>query len=115
LLAEQSFHTYLHPFEVLAQHPETRWIAVDYRDLVETPKRTVEAVYDALDMPVSAPYAATLVAEEARSRAHRTEHVYSLGEFGLERGEIKARLSDLFERYRWDPPEDARESEVREA
>jgi hypothetical protein len=115
LLAEQSFHTYLHPFEVLAKHAETRWIAVDYRDLVAQPKRTVEAVYDALDMPVSALYAATLVAEEARSRAHRTEHVYSLGEFGLERGEIKARLGDLFERYRWDPPEEPAQPELREA
>ncbi len=107
LLAEQSFHTYLHPFEVLAKHPETRWIAVDYRDLVEHPKRSIEAVYDALGMPVSRAYAATLVAEEARSRAHRTEHVYSLGEFGLERGEIKARLPELFERYRWEQPDEA--------
>jgi len=106
LLAEQSFHTYRHPFEVLARHPDTRFIAVDYRELVESPKRTVEAVYAALDLVVSPSYAATLDAEEQRSRSHRTEHVYSLGEFGLERDEIRARLADLFERYGWDQPTD---------
>jgi hypothetical protein len=106
LLAEQSFHTYRHPFEVLARHPETRWIAVDYREFVERPKRTVEAVYAALDLVVSPAYAATLDAEECRSRSHRTEHVYSLDEFGLERSEIKARLAELFDRYGWDPAND---------
>jgi len=103
VLAEQSFHTYRYPLEVLARHPETRWTEVDYRALVDGPKRAVEAVYGALGLPLSPAYAEALEAEEARSRAHRAEHVYSLGEFGLEPGEIRARLADLFERYGWAP------------
>jgi hypothetical protein len=102
LLAEQSFHTYTYPFAALAKHPETRWIAVDYRDLVDRPKRSVEQIYDALGLEMTPTYAATLTAEEQRARAHRTEHVYSLGEFGIEREEIRNRLGDLFERYRWE-------------
>jgi len=102
LLAEQSFHTYTYPFQALARHPETRWIAVDYRDLVDRPKRSVEQVYEALGLDMSVGYAATLEAEERRARSHRTEHVYSLGEFGIEREEIRRRLAELFERHRWD-------------
>ena len=102
LLTEQSFHTYTYPFSALAKHPETPWIAVDYRDLVDHPKQSVGRIYEALRLEMTPAYAATLEAEEQRARAHRTEHVYSLGEFGIEREEIRRRLADLFERYRWD-------------
>ena len=103
VLAEQSFHSYRHPLEVLARHPEVRRAVVDYRALVEAPKRTVLEVYGRLGLPVSPAYEKALDAEEARSRSHRGEHVYSLGEFGLEPGELRARLGDLFERYGWEP------------
>ena len=102
LLTEQSFHTYTYPFEALTKHPETRWIAVDYRDLVDRPKRSVEEIYDVLGLEMTPGYAATLEAEELCARSHRTEHVYSLGEFGIEREEIRRRLGELFVRYQWD-------------
>jgi hypothetical protein len=102
LLTEQSFHTYTYPFAALAKHPETRWVAVDYRDLVDRPKESIEQIYEALGLAMTPEYAAMLEAEGRRARAHRTEHVYSLGEFGIEREEIRRRLADLFERYRWD-------------
>lgn len=106
ILAEQSFHTYRYPLEVLARHRETRWTEVDYRALVDDPKRMVEEVYAQLGLPLTPAYEKALEAEEARSRSHRAEHVYSLGEFGLEPGEIRSRLADLFERYGWplEPP-----------
>jgi hypothetical protein len=103
VLAEQSFHSYRYPLEVLARHPATRHAIVDYRALVEQPKRTVEAVYRDLGLALSPATERALAEEETRSRSHRAEHVYSLGEFGLEPGEIRARLGDLFERYGWDP------------
>lgn len=103
VLAEQSFHSYRHPLEVLARHPEIRSAQVDYRSLVEEPKARVLEVYARLGLPVSPEYEKALTLEEARSRTHRAEHVYSLGEFGLEPGEIRARLGDLFERYGWEP------------
>jgi hypothetical protein len=103
VLAEQSFHSYRYPLEVLARHPETRSAVVDYRALVERPKQAVEGVYAELGFEPSPAYRKALLEEEARSKGHRGEHVYSLGEFGLEPGEIRARLGDLFERYGWDP------------
>jgi hypothetical protein len=102
VLARQSIHTYTQPLEVLARHPEIRSTIVDYRDLVTSPARAVEAAYAALDMTVSPALAAQLEREEARHADHRTEHVYDLAEFGLSRAEIRSQLAPLFARFGWD-------------
>ena len=101
VLAEQSFHTYKYPLEVLAKHPETRCAIVDYRDLVAEPKRTVSELYAALGLPLSPAYAALLDEEQARAKRHASGHRYSLAEFGLDKDAIEQELAELFERYRW--------------
>jgi hypothetical protein len=101
VLAEQSFHTYEHPLEVVARHPETRCAIVDYRELVAEPKRTVAKVYEALELPLVPSYEAILDEEQKRARKHETGHRYSLSEFGLEKDAIERRLAPLFERYGW--------------
>jgi hypothetical protein len=101
VLAEQSFHTYKYPLEVLAKHPETKHAIVDYRELVAEPKRSVSQVYEALGLELSPAYAALLDEEQARARRHESGHRYSLEEFGLERDAIESGLAELFERYGW--------------
>jgi len=101
VLAEQSFHTYEHPLEVLSRHPETRHAIVDYRDLLAEPKRSVREVYEALELPLLPSYEALLDEEQKRARKHGTRHRYSLSEFGLDADAIELRLAPLFERYRW--------------
>jgi hypothetical protein len=105
VLAEQSFHTYRHPLEVLARHPETPRAIVDYAELVAEPKKVVERVYAELGIPLTAAYEQALAALQEKARRHETSHRYSLEQFGLDAGEIRARLADLFERFHW---EDAR-------
>jgi hypothetical protein len=101
VLAEQSFHTYEHPLEVLARHPGTRRAIVDYRELVAEPKRTLSAIYEALELPMAPAYAAVLDEEQSRARKHATRHRYTLSEFGLDADAIERRLAPLFERYGW--------------
>lgn len=101
VLAEQSFHTYRHPLEVLAKHPETKHTIVDYRELVAEPKRVVSEVYAALGLPLSPAYAAILDQEQARARKHESGHSYSLAEFGLDKDAIEHELAELFARYHW--------------
>jgi hypothetical protein len=105
VLAEQSFHTYRHPLEVLARHPETPHAIVDYAELVAEPKKVVERVYARLGLEVTADCERALAVAQERARRHETAHRYSLEQFGLEAGEIHARLADLFQRFHW---EDAR-------
>jgi hypothetical protein len=112
ILAQQSYHTYMYPLEVLRRHPKTRSAIVDYRELVSEPKRVIERVYSELGFPMTPAYERVLLADERKARKHETAHRYSLEEFGLEAGEIRAALSPLFERYGWDweagGPTDAR-------
>ncbi len=101
IMAEQSFHTYRHPLEVVARHPETPSAVIDYRDLVEDPAAAMRRLYDELDLPMTAEYAATLAAESARARKHVSGHSYSLEEFGLDAGAIEDRLADLYVQWDW--------------
>jgi hypothetical protein len=102
ILADQSYHTYKYPLEVLARHPETRQSIVDYAELVAAPKRVIERVYADLGFPVTPELERMLEAEEQKAKRHDTAHAYSLEEFGLSGGEIRSELADLFERYHWD-------------
>jgi hypothetical protein len=101
-LAEQSFHTYRHPLEVLERHPEPLAAVVDYRDLRADPAAALERVYGELDLPMSETFRQVLAAEGVRARRHRSGHAYSLDEFGLDGDEIHRRLSDLYARFGWD-------------
>ena len=110
VLAEQSFDTYLYPFDVLAQHPETSAAVVDYRALLADPAATVAGIYDDLGLEMSDGYRARLQAEGGRARSHVGQHVYSLAEFGLEADVLEARLASLFERFQWNSAGSSAES-----
>jgi hypothetical protein len=101
VLAEQSFHTYTYPLEVLARHPETPHAIVDYDELVAEPRRTIERVYAVLGFPITPGFQKILVAEEQRARRHETSHRYSLEEFGIRSDELRTRLADLYQRFHW--------------
>lgn len=105
ILADQSYHTYTYPLEVLAKHPETHQAIVDYALLVGDPKATIERVYEELGFPMMPEYERVLLAEKQRAKKHETTHAYSLDEFGLRGDEIRSRLTDLFERFHWDEAE----------
>ena len=104
VLAEQSFHTYRYPLDVLERHPETRRAIVDYAELVADPKKVIERVYAELGFPMTPSYDAVLASRLRKPEKHETSHRYDLGEFGLSTDEIRARLADLFERFHWDEP-----------
>ena len=109
VLAEQSFHTYTYPLEVLARHPEVPHAIVDYSELVAEPARVIARVYADLGFPVTSAYQRMLQAEQQQARQHETSHRYSLEEFGLRQGELRTRLAGLFERFHWkqDEPREA--------
>ncbi len=109
-LADQSYHTYLHPLRVLERHPETAQAIIDYRDLTENPAQTIERTYEQLGFGMSPEYREVLLAEGKRARKHETAHRYSLEKFGLEPDEIRRELADLFETFHWEEPAAAPES-----
>ncbi len=109
LLAEQSFHTYRHPLEVLRRHPETPHAIVDYRDLVRDPTDVVHKVYARLGFVPSAELERALALHEVKKSGGRESgHSYSLEEFGLRRDELRSALADLYAVFRWDDDTGAR-------
>ena len=98
----ESFHTYRHPLEAVAAHPETPSAVVDYRELVTDPAAAVERIYRDLELPLDTSYREKLEGMAGRARSHVTNHRYSLEEFGLEGSVIRDELGDLFERFGWD-------------
>jgi hypothetical protein len=102
VMTQLSYEHYELPEQVLARHPHTPRAVIDYRELVASPRATIERVYAELGIGMSAQMGAFLAAEEAGARAHETAHRYSLAEFGLEEDEIRQRLAPLFERFGWD-------------
>ena len=102
ILADQSFHTYLYPLDVLARHPEVPHAVIDYRDLVADPAATIEQIYRALGFQVSPDYREVLLSEGKRARQHKSTHSYSLEKFGLDAGAIRSGLAGLFGQYGWD-------------
>ena len=101
-LAAQSFHTYRYPLEVLAAHPRTASAVIDYRELVEDPAAVIQSVYRQLDIPMTPAFAQALADATARARKHESGQRYSLSEFGLDAGVIRAELADLYDRFAWD-------------
>jgi hypothetical protein len=101
ILAEQSYHTYEYPLEVLARHAETPRAIVDYEDLVAQPKRTIEKIYSELGLPMTEEYERMLAAQQEKAKKHQTSHSYDLDEFGLSGAEIHEALQDLFRRFHW--------------
>ncbi len=112
ILAEQSWHTYLHPIETIDANPQVKATIVDYRLLTSDPAAAIEAVYRDLDLPMTAAYREVLAGEGKRERKRRSTHVYSLEQFGLEADAIRTELGPLFERFGWDEEEEEGSADV---
>ena len=89
---------------MLARHPTTPQVIVDYRKLTTQPRDTLLAIYAALGMTVSADFDAYLLAQESRERGHKTPFTYSIEEFtqdGLSRERIESELADFYAEFDW--------------
>jgi hypothetical protein len=85
---------------------------VDYRALTGAPRETVQAVYNALGLSLSADYDDWLAAQAEREKKHHSKFEYSLGEFHLEREAIRTRLAGFYREYDWDRTAPSAEQEV---
>lgn len=104
IVGENSIAMYLQPFEVLAEHPETRWTAVPYELLTTDPAAAMRKVYADLGIPVGESSERAMKSAAAHARAYKPAHDYSLAEFGLSPSEIHAKLAPLFARFGWPEP-----------
>ena len=87
------WYKYLHEF--MGKMPEERVCIVDYRDLVSNPADTVESIYRHFGWDLSRDYRETLEMVNLRQASYRSEHRYSLEEFGISRAWLYEELSEV--------------------
>jgi hypothetical protein len=107
MLTDVSFESYHNPAEVLARHPNTPQVVVDYRELTTQPRVTVHKVYEALGMPLTESFDAFLQGQEEREKSHKTDFRYSIDEYEVSRARIESELSDFYTLYQWPRAADA--------
>ena len=96
LLTEISFEHFEKPRRVLARHPQTPQIIMDYRKPTTEPRETVHAVYQALDIGMSEQFDSWLQAQAERERQSRII-------LGTAETEIAEKFARASEHYRDNP------------
>ena len=100
-LTDISFDSYRLPPRALSQRPDTRHAFVDYRELTDAPKATIEKTYAVLGLPLTTEYERTLAAREARERKHSSQFKYDLDDYAVAASDIEDELSEFYLQYQW--------------
>ena len=74
---------------------------MDYRELVSSPKQTVESIYSALDISMSGEYKDFLTRQEEKEKKHSSHYRYNIDEYAVTPAEIEAELDDFYRQYHW--------------
>ena len=91
---------YHHCFmEIRQELPEGQLMEIRYDDLIADPEGTVKAIYRKFNLNMDDTFAEKLKRESARSRKHKSSHLYSLEKFGLSEELIINRLGDFVKVY----------------
>lgn len=98
-LAELAFDYYRYAMECQRDLPEENFLVVRYEDLVADPKATVERVYREFGWEISPAFEARLRQVKESQRDYKSEHTYTLEQFGLTKGRVYDELSELFEQF----------------
>lgn len=111
LLTLTSFECFTHPKAVLESHPQVPSIMVDYRKITTEPRETVQQIYQALGMEISASYDEFLLEHEQKERKHNSNFQYSIEEYdNLSVERIETELDEFFTLYGWDRPSEQNNS-----
>jgi hypothetical protein len=108
-----SVHDYYYALEVMDELPSERYAIVQYTDLVNDPKTTVQRAYEKLQLDISPDFAEELDAEHKRQKRYHSENVYSLEQFGIDPEWLTKELGLFMERFAL-KPDDVPEDETKE-
>ncbi|MGM0557946.1 MAG: sulfotransferase [Myxococcota bacterium] len=98
-LTELGIDYYRRLHDVASELDDERVRTVMFGDLVGKPVETLEGIYDWLDTPMTDAFRASVEYELAHPAKHKSNHEYSLEQFGISRDFICEQLADVFEEY----------------
>jgi hypothetical protein len=100
-LTQISFDSFKLPVQVLAEHCDTLRYVVDYRDLVSSPKQTVESIYSALNISMSDEHSEYLSGQEEKEKQHSSDYRYNIDDYAVTSAEIEVELEQFYQQYQW--------------
>jgi hypothetical protein len=90
---------YRDPLAYLDTHTSCVGITVRFDELVTSPLDTVTGLYDRLGYGITPAFRQVLATEQAKSRAYRSVHRYTLEQFGIPAERIVRDLDEVFTRF----------------
>jgi len=92
-------YSYKYALEQIDRMGQDKNIVVRYEDLVHEPRATVEAIYARFNMPITEQFNTALVKVTSKSKGYKSEHQYSLDQFGLSKQFVFEATQDVFHRF----------------
>lgn len=77
--------------------PSDRFIQLKYDDLLQNPQGTVLKVYEQFGWQPSEKFLQRLSREQARNASYKSNHGYSLEQYGLTKQHIYSELGDIMD------------------
>lgn len=90
---------YQHLFEFGSKMDPAHFYCMDYRDLTRSPREALEKLYQHFGWETSEACRSRLDAATERQRSFKSEHHYTLEEFGLSKEWIQEELGGLLDHY----------------
>jgi hypothetical protein len=90
---------YEHLFEFRNKVNPAQYYCIDYRDLTRDPKAALEKLYTHFGWTMSEAYRARLKSATEQQSEFKSQHAYTLEEFGLSKEWIQAELGPLLDHY----------------
>ena len=98
-LVEIACNLHLHAHNIIKEFHEDSFIIVNYDDLVSDPKETVKKIYIKWKMSLDNEFAAFLEEEADKNKKYKSQHNYSLEQYGVSKNVIYEKLNQIFEKY----------------
>ena len=102
-LTQVCIYSYRYALAELDRHPQGQSIIVKYEDLVERPEQVVQNIYSKFNLAISPQFNAELTRVVSKNKGYKSEHHYSLEQFGLTKERIYKETKDVFDRFGFDP------------
>lgn len=102
-LTQVCIYSYRYALSELDRHPQGQSIIVKYEDLVERPEQVVHNIYSKFNLRISPQFQAELTRVVSKNKGYKSEHHYSLEQFGLSKERVYRETKDVFDRFGFDP------------
>jgi hypothetical protein len=96
-LARMGYAYYRHLQETCERMSPQQYLCVGFEELTQDPEETVERIYAHFRLPLSPAFRDRLRSAVQERANHRSNHRYSLEEYGLSEGEVYEELGGVFE------------------